>query len=127
MFNGLFNISGFLMCKDGNRCICSCPTILLRLDDGLVALLASLRVGEDHFQADVGVGRQVAHHVSGGFGVHLQAVGFALVGGFVVVVADGDVEGVAAGDVVAQRLPVHGDEARLRLRDLQTLGCPHGF
>lgn len=101
-------------------------TILLRLDDGLVALFASLRVGEDHLQADVGVGRQVAHHVSGGFGVHLQAVGFALVG-FVVVVADGDVEGVAAGDVVAQRLPVHGDEARLRLCDLQSLGGPHGF
>lgn len=101
-------------------------TILLRLDHGLVALFASLRVGEDHLQADVGVGRQVAHHVSGGFGVHLQAVGFALVG-FVVVVADGDVEGVAAGDVVAQRLPVHGDEARLRLCDLQSLGGPHGF
>lgn len=93
-------------------------TILLRLDHGLVALFASLRVGEDHLQADIGVGRQVAHHVSGGFGVHLQAVGLALVGGFVVVVADGDVEGVAASDVVAQRLPVHGDEACLRLCDL---------
>lgn len=102
-------------------------TVLLRLDDGLVALFAPLGVGEDHLQADVGVGWQVSHHVSGGFGVHLQAVGFALVWGFVVVIADGDVEGVTAGDVVAQRLPVHGDKARLRLCDLQTLGGPHGL
>lgn len=65
--------------------------------------------------------------MSGGYRVHLQAVGFALVGGFVVVIADGDIEGVTAGDVVAQRLPVHGDEARLRLCDLQTFGGPHGF
>ena len=42
-----------------------CRTILIRLDDGLIALLAPLRVGQDHLQAHVGVGRQVAHQVAG--------------------------------------------------------------
>lgn len=61
------------------------------------------------------------------FGVHVQAVGLAAVVGRHVVVADGDVEGVAAGDVVAQRLPVHGDEPRPGLSDLQSLRSPHGL
>ncbi len=100
LFN-YFSLQILLLSVRVGTCVLQSRTILLRLDHGLVALFASLRVGEDHLQADVGVGRQVAHHVSGGFGVHLQAVGFALVG-FVVVVADGDIEGVAAGDVVAQ-------------------------
>ena len=52
---------------------------------------------------------------------------FAAVAGRHVVVADGDVEGVAASDVVAQRLPVHRDQTRPGLGNLQPLWSPHGF
>ncbi len=61
------------------------------------------------------------------FRVHVQAVGFAAVVGGHVMVADGDVEGVTTGDVVTQRLPVHRDQTRPGLSDLQPLGSPHGF
>lgn len=61
------------------------------------------------------------------FRVHVQAVGFAAVVGGQVVVADGDVEGVASCDVVAQRLPVDGDQPGLGLGNLESLGGPHGF
>ena len=61
------------------------------------------------------------------FGVHVQTVGLAAVAGRHVVVTDGDVEGVAAGDVVTQRLPVHGDQTGPGLCDLQPLGGSHGF
>lgn len=61
------------------------------------------------------------------FGVHVQAVGLAAIAGGHVMVADGDVEGVTARDVVTQRLPVHRDQPRPGLRDLQSLGGPHGF
>lgn len=100
-------------------------TVLLGLNDGLLAFFAPLWIGQDHFEADVGVGGQMVHHVSGGFGVHVQAVTLGQVSTGQVVVADGDIEGVAACDVVAQRLPVHGDEASLRLRNLQGLRGPH--
>lgn len=61
------------------------------------------------------------------FWVHVQAVGFAAVVSCHVVVADGDVEGVAPRDVVTQRLPVDGDQPRPGLSDLQPLWCPHWF
>lgn len=65
--------------------------------------------------------------VSPTFGVHVQAAGLAAVVGSHVVVADGDVEGVTARDVVTQRLPVHRYQTGPGLRDLQTLRSPHGF
>lgn len=39
------------------------PTILIGLYDGLIALFPSFWVGQDHFQADVGVRWQVSHQV----------------------------------------------------------------
>jgi len=39
-------------------------TIFISLNDGLVALFASLWIGQNHLQADVGVGRQVSHQVT---------------------------------------------------------------
>lgn len=39
-------------------------TIFIGLYDGLITLFPSLRISENHFQADVGVGRQVAHQVA---------------------------------------------------------------
>ncbi len=44
-----------------------------------------------------------------------------------VMVADGDVEGVTASDVVAQRLPVHCYQTGPGLSDLQPLRSPHRF
>lgn len=61
------------------------------------------------------------------FRVHVQAVGFAAVVSCHVVVADGDVEGVAPRDVVTQRLPIDGDQPRPGLGDLQPLWGPHWF
>lgn len=61
------------------------------------------------------------------FWVHVQAVGFAAVISCHVVVADGDVEGVAPRDVVTQRFPVNGDQPRPGLCDLQPLWSPHWF
>lgn len=61
------------------------------------------------------------------FRVHVQAVSFAAVVSCHVVVADGDVEGVAPCDVVTQRLPVDGDQPRPGLGDLQPLWGPHRF
>lgn len=65
--------------------------------------------------------------VSVTFRVHVQAAGFAAVVGGHVLVADGDVEGVTASDVVAQRLPIHCDQTGPSLRYLQPLRSPHGF
>lgn len=42
-------------------------------------------------------------------------------------VADGDVKGVTACDVVSQRLPVHCDQPGPGLSDLQPLWSPHWF
>lgn len=61
------------------------------------------------------------------FRVHVQAVGFAAIVGGHVVVADGDVEGVAPCNVVTQWLPVDGDQPGPCLRDLQPLWGPHRF
>lgn len=44
------------------------PTIFIGLYDGLIALFPSFWVGQDHFQADVGVGWQVSHQVSWCYG-----------------------------------------------------------
>lgn len=46
------------------------------------------------------------------FRVHVQAVSFAAVVGSHIMVADGDIEGVTASDVVAQRLPIHRYQTR---------------
>lgn len=39
-------------------------TIFIGLYDGLITLFPSLWISENHFQADVGVGRQVPHQVA---------------------------------------------------------------
>lgn len=61
------------------------------------------------------------------FRIHIQAVGFTAVVSRHVVVADGDVEGVAPRDVVTQRLPIDSDQPRPGLCDLQPLWGPHWF
>lgn len=61
------------------------------------------------------------------FRVHVQAVGFTAVVGSHVMVADGDVKGVTASDVVTQRFPVHRDQTSPGLSDLQPLRSPHRF
>lgn len=61
------------------------------------------------------------------FGVHDQAVRFGAVVRGHVMVADGDVEGVTASDVVAQRLPVHRDQTRPGLCNPEPLRSPHRF
>lgn len=119
-------------------CVCERDTILLGLDDRLFTFFAPLRVREDHFQADVGVGRKVRYHMARCFRVHLQAVAviaacllstvaMAVVAPGDVVETNGDVEGVTPCDVVAQRLPVHRDGARSGLCDLQRLWSAHGL
>lgn len=52
------------------------------------------------------------------FRVHVQAFVFAAVIGSRVTVADGDVKGVTASDVVTQRLPVHRYQTRPGLSNL---------
>lgn len=52
------------------------------------------------------------------FRVHVQAVGFAAVVGSHIMVADGDVKGVTASDVVTQRFPVHRYQTRPGLSNL---------
>lgn len=39
-------------------------TILICLNDGLIALFASFWIGQNHFQTDVSVGRQVSNHMT---------------------------------------------------------------
>ena len=55
-----------LVCAFVHACalVSYCRTILIRLDDGLITLLAPLGVGQDHLQAHVGVWWQVAHQVA---------------------------------------------------------------
>lgn len=69
----------------------------------------------------------MVYNVLRGFGVHVQAVGPALIVASEVMVANGDVESVAARDVVAQGLPVHSDAPCLDFSNLQSLWRPHGF
>lgn len=130
-----------------------CPTIFIGLDDGLIALFLSFWVGEDHFQADIGVRWQVSHQVSWccregapqmwnqyiymfiiiiiimsfTFGIHVQAVSFTVIVCSHVMVANGDIECVTACDVVTQWLPVDSDQPRPGLSDLQPLWSPHRF
>lgn len=60
-----------------------------------------------------------------GFGVHVQAVCPALIVATEVVVADRDIESMAARDVVTQGLPVHRDAPCLDFSNLQSLRGPH--
>lgn len=39
-------------------------TIFIGLDDGLVTLLPSLWIGQDHFETDIGVRWQVSYQVA---------------------------------------------------------------
>lgn len=60
----------------------------------------------------------MVHNVLRGFGVHVQAVRPALIVATEVMVADSDIEGVAASDVVPQGLPVHSDTPCLDFSNL---------
>lgn len=42
-------------------------------------------------------------------------------------VANGDIKGVTASDVVTKGLPVHRNQTSSGLSNLQPLGCTHGF
>lgn len=102
-------------------------TIFISLNDRLLTLLPALWIGEDHLEADVCIRWQMVHNVLRGFGVHVQAVCPALIVATEVVVADRDIESVAASDVVAQGLPVHSDAPCLDFSNLQSLRGPHGL
>lgn len=61
------------------------------------------------------------------FGIHVQAVGFAVIACSQVPVTNGDVKCVTACDVVTQRFPVHCDLPGPGLNNLQPLWSPHWF
>lgn len=70
---------------------------------------------------------KVGRKVSSTFRVHVQTVSFAMIVGSHVMVTDGNVKGVTAGDVVTQRFPVHCDQTRPGLSNLQPFRSSHRF
>lgn len=70
---------------------------------------------------------KVGRKVSSTFRVHVQTVSFATIVGSHVMVTDGNVKGVTAGDVVTQRFPVYCDQTRPGLSNLQPFRSSHGF
>lgn len=70
---------------------------------------------------------KVGRKVSSTFRVHVQTVSFATIVGSHVMVTDGNVKGVTAGDVVTQRFPVHCDQTRPGLSNLQPFRSSHRF
>lgn len=111
---------------------CTSPsrlTILIRLEYHLLALLATLGVGEDELDVDVLVGQEVFDGVAVGVPLHLHALpeGLVVAGAHEIAVAERDGVGVTAGQVVAQWLPLQRQLSGLDFRERQAFGGPHGL
>lgn len=104
-------------------------TILVRLEYHLLALLATLGVGEDELDVDVLVGQEVFDGVAVGVPLHLHALPESLVvaGAHEIAVAERDGVGVTAGQVVAQWLPLQRQLSGLDFGESQAFGGPHGL
>jgi len=78
---------------------------------------------------DVLVGQQVFDGVAVGVALHLHAFpeGLVVAGAHGIAVAERDGVGVAAGQVVAQRLPLQRQLPGLDFGESQAFGGPHGL
>lgn len=108
-------------------------TVLLRLEGDLLALLLAFRVGQRQPHLDGAEGRQVAQREVRRVALHGQTlsdrgvVAAAAPRRHGVAVAQRQGVGVAAGEVVAQRLPLERQLARLDLGGGQTPQGTYGL
>lgn len=108
-------------------------TVFLRLKGDLFALLLALRVGQRQPHLDGAERRQVPQREVRRVAVHRQTLPDRGVVTYVasrrhgVAVAQGQGVGVAAGEVVAERLPLERQLARLDLRGRETPQGTHGL
>lgn len=111
-----------------------CPlTVFLRLEGDFLTLLLAFGVGQSQTYVDGTEGRQVPQCEVRCVAIHRQTLPDCGIVPSVapcwhgVAVAQGQGVGVAAGEVVAQRLPLKGQLARLDLRCRQTPQGAHGL